>query len=79
MPEGEEQLPPGSPRREVDEGGTVQCDDWILASIYGWVHSGRAQDDIVEKVITSFDMRELRTATSRLRSGGWVTEGAGEG
>ena len=73
MVEGDGQPPPGSPRGEVEDGGTVQCDDWILASIYGWVHSGRTQDAIVEKVMSSFDLKELRTATSRLRSGAWIT------
>ena len=39
------------------------------------VHSGRPADDIVEKMMTSFDLRELRTATSKLRSSGWATPG----
>ena len=69
----EEGGPPGSPRRGEQGGETVQCDDWILASITGWVQGGRPKDDIVEKVMTSFDLRELRTATSRLMSAGWVT------
>ena len=67
--------PPAAPGRETAGAEVEQCDDWILATIDSWVHSGRPTDDIVEKVMTSFDLRELRTATLKLSSSGWVTPG----
>ena len=63
--------PPSSPRRDVEENeeGTA-IDDWMLASIESWVRSsGRPQDDVVERIMTSFDMEELRQAATRLRDG----------
>ena len=67
--------PPSSPRRDVEENdeGTA-IDDWMLASIESWIRSsGRPQDDIVERIMTSFDMEELRKAAARLRDGKWAT------
>ena len=67
--------PPSSPNKgggDSDEGTAI--DDWMLAAIESWIRSsGRPQDDIVEMIMTSFDMEELRKAASRLRDGKWAT------
>ena len=67
--------PPSSPGKggdDNDEGTAI--DDWMLASIESWIrNSGRPQDDIVERIMTSFDMEELRKAAARLRDGKWAT------
>ena len=49
------------------------CDNWVLASIYSWIQGGRPKDDVVEKVMTSFDAKVLRAAAGELRNGGWTT------
>ena len=76
MESGGRRSPPSSPRRgeEVEEDGTA-IDDWILASIEGWIRSsGRPQEDIVERIMTAFDMEELRKAATRLREGKWASQ-----
>ena len=65
--------PPARPNGEMEDGteAAVPCDNWILASIYSWVRGGRTKEAIVEKVMPSFDTKELRAAAALLRSGGW--------
>ena len=67
--------PPSSPRKGGgDSDETTAIDDWMLATIEGWVRSsGRPQDDVVERIMTAFDMEELRKAAARLRDGKWAT------
>ena len=65
-------IPPYSSQREVIEGDDE--DDWILATIEGWIRtSGRPQDDVVAKIMTSFSLEELRKSAVRLRAGKWAT------
>ena len=49
------------------------CEDWILASLDSWVCSGRPKDDVVQKVMTSFDLKELRESARRFQKGNWIT------
>ena len=68
--------PPSSPRRSGEENEECTAiDDWVLASIEGWIRNcGRPQDDVVDKIMTSFDMEELRKAATRLRDGKWSAQ-----
>ena len=68
-------VPPDRPAGELEDAEevTVPCDNWILASVYSWIQGGRPKDVIVEKVMTSFDTKEMRTAATVLRNGGWTT------
>jgi Sec-independent protein translocase protein TatA len=58
--------PPGSPRQEED-GGTIQDDDWLLASVDHWILRGRTKEEIVQRVMSSFDPKELRVSGKKLR------------
>ena len=42
-----------------DEGGTW-LNDWLLSTVDSWVLSGRSKEDVVGKVMTSFDLKDLR-------------------
>ena len=66
MNQGEGGGPPGSPRPE-DDGGTIQDDDWLLAAVDHWILRGRTKEDIVQRVITSFDPNDLRDSGRKLR------------
>ena len=68
----QKRIPPYTPQREENEGDDE--DDWILASIEGWIrNSGRPQDDVVAKIMTSFSLEELRKSATTLRAGKWAT------
>ena len=58
--------PPGSPRPEEDSG-TIQDDDWLLASVDHWILRGRAKEEIIQRVMSSFDPQELRVSGEKLR------------
>ena len=55
-----------------DEGGTW-LNDWLLSTVDSWVLSGRSKEDVVGKVMTSFDLKDLRAAARRLQKGKWVS------
>ena len=46
-------------------------DNWLLATIYSWVSDGRPKEEIVEKIMKSFSLDDLRDAASELRKGEW--------
>ena len=56
------------------EEGTALVNDWVLASVDAWVFSGRSKDEIVDKVMSSYDMEVLRNAATRLRDGHWLAD-----
>ena len=46
--------------------------DWLLATVESWAHSGRSKDEVVERIMKSFDLKDLRTAARRLQEGKWA-------
>ena len=62
----------------ADSGGdsvTFEC--WILASVESWVRSGRSRDDVVQRMMVSFDLTELRKAARRFQKGNWAVPNIG--
>ena len=56
------------------DGEVSPCNDWILATVYAWMYDGgRTKDEIMPKVMTSFDLLDLRAAATKLRDGKWAT------
>jgi phenylpyruvate tautomerase PptA (4-oxalocrotonate tautomerase family) len=60
----------GTPRQD---GEIPLCKDWILSSIYAWIYGGRTKEEIMPKVMTSFDLLDLRAAATKLRDGKWAS------
>ena len=57
----------------ADSGGdSVIYECWILASVESWVRSSRPRDDVVQKIMESFDLTELRKAARRFQKGNWA-------
>ena len=46
--------------------------DWLLATVESWAHSGRSKDEVVEKIMKSFDLKDLRNAARKLQEGKWA-------
>jgi hypothetical protein len=63
---------PRSPRdREGEEIGCI--DNWLLASIQGWLYSsGRDKEQILGRIQKSFELEELRSAVLSLQGGRWT-------
>ena len=55
------------------DGGVYLCNDWILASVFAWILGSRTKEEIMPKVMTSFDLLDLRAAATKLRDGKWAT------
>ena len=57
----------------VDSGGDcVKYECWILATVESWVRSGRSRDEVVQKIMVSFDLTELRAVARDFRKGNWA-------
>ena len=45
--------------------------NWVLATINSWVSDGHPKEEIVAKIMKSFQLSDLRDAASELRKGNW--------
>ena len=69
---------PSAPRKgggdaedaEATNRDIEDIDNWVLVSIDSWVRSGLPKDDVIEKIMSSVSLHELRDAAQVLR-GGW--------
>ena len=73
---------PSAPRKgggdsedaEATNRDIEDIDNWVLVSIDSWVRSGLPKDDVIEKIMSSVSLHELRDAAQVLRGGKWGEE-----
>ena len=61
----------GSESAGTASGGLAASVNWVLATINSWVSDGHPKEEIVAKIMKSFQLSDLRDAASELRKGNW--------